>query len=196
MEYEQQTGDYQANDAEVCGEIFSGGLTVGDAIERLRTRRIFLPVTGCSTTAIPRADASGLPTSRASTLSLTVSMWIVRASRSGTFRNRSPPLTRGGDPRHGYTPSVWAYPPRSSSSRSAGSNGPRLHGIQTLLYPADLERQLRKIAGEAKTAIEETGTNMLFCFGFLRFYDSEDSDRPMLAPLISLGSHPRSRRDR
>lgn len=40
----------------------------------------------------------------------------------------------------------------------ASSNGHRLRGIQTLLYPADLERQLRKIASEAKTAIEETLT--------------------------------------
>lgn len=68
-----------------------------------------------------------------------------------------------------------------------GPHGHRLHGIQTLFYPADLERQLRKIAGEAKTAVEETGTNMLFLiFGFLEFYDREDSERPMLAPLLSL----------
>lgn len=73
------------------------------------------------------------------------------------------------------------------SSNPEGANGHRLHGIQTLLYPADLERQLRKIASEAKTAIEETGSNMLFIvFGFLEFYDSDDSDRAMLAPLLSL----------
>lgn len=43
MENEQQTGEYQANDAEaLVGEIFSGGLTVGDAIERLRTRLLDL----------------------------------------------------------------------------------------------------------------------------------------------------------
>jgi len=46
---------------------------------------------------------------------------------------------------------------------------------------ADQEFQLSKIAVEARTAIEETETNMLFAvFGFLEFYDSDDSDRPLL----------------
>jgi ATP-dependent helicase YprA (DUF1998 family) len=74
------------------------------------------------------------------------------------------------------------FEPTAESAR-----GHRLHGIQTLLYPQELEKQLRKISGEAHTAIEETGSNMLFMiFGFLEFYDSEDSDRPMLAPLLAL----------
>lgn len=74
------------------------------------------------------------------------------------------------------------FKPNAQSAR-----GHRLHGIQTLLYPQDLERQVRKISSEAHTAIEETGSNMLFIiFGFLEFYDSEDSDRPLLAPLLAL----------
>lgn len=61
------------------------------------------------------------------------------------------------------------------------------HAMQTLLYPEDLERQLRKISKDARMVIEETGSNMLFLiFGFLEFYDSEDSERPMLAPILSL----------
>jgi hypothetical protein len=74
------------------------------------------------------------------------------------------------------------FEPNASIAR-----GHRLHGIQTLLYPQELEKQLRKISGDANTAIEETGSNMLFMiFGFLEFYDSEDSDRALLAPILSL----------
>jgi len=59
--------------------------------------------------------------------------------------------------------------------------------IQTLFYPADLEKLAKKIAYEARTAIEETGTNMLYLvFGFLEFYDSDDSDKPLQAPLLSM----------
>ena len=40
--------------------------------------------------------------------------------------------------------------------------------IQTLLYPEDLDRVTRRIASAARTAIEETGVNMLYLiFGFL-----------------------------
>lgn len=59
--------------------------------------------------------------------------------------------------------------------------------LQALYYPADLDKLCRKIASEARTVIEETGTNMLYLvFGFLEFYDSDDSDRPMYAPLLSM----------
>ena len=67
------------------------------------------------------------------------------------------------------------------------SDGRQLRGLQTLYYPADFDRLLTKIAREAKTVIEETGTNMLYLmFGFLEFYDSEESEQAMLAPLLSV----------
>lgn len=57
--------------------------------------------------------------------------------------------------------------------------------IQTLLYPDQLERVLRKISGQAKTATEESGTNMLYlAFGFLDWTESESSTTRRLAPLI------------
>lgn len=38
-----QQNEYQANDADaIIGEIFSGGITVAEAIERLRTRLLDL----------------------------------------------------------------------------------------------------------------------------------------------------------
>jgi hypothetical protein len=57
--------------------------------------------------------------------------------------------------------------------------------LQTKLYPRDLERRLKKIAGDAQTAIEESGTNILFlAIGFLEWYEDENSDQKNRAPLI------------
>jgi len=75
------------------------------------------------------------------------------------------------------------FPPASCGDY-ANKHTPRL---QALYYPADLDRLCRKIASEARTVIEETGTNMLhLIFGFLEFYDSEDSEKPTLAPLLAV----------
>lgn len=59
--------------------------------------------------------------------------------------------------------------------------------LQTLFYPDDLERHCRKLAREAKSAIEETGANMLFLvLGFLEFPHQPDSDRILLAPVLAI----------
>lgn len=60
--------------------------------------------------------------------------------------------------------------------------------IQTILYPPDLERRLRKLRGDARTAIEESGVNMLYLsFGFLEWRDDRSAqDRSFLAPLLLL----------
>jgi transcription elongation GreA/GreB family factor/tetratricopeptide (TPR) repeat protein len=59
--------------------------------------------------------------------------------------------------------------------------------LQTLYYPAELENLCRKVKSDARTVIEETGTNMLYLiFGFIEFYEREDSEKPMLAPLLAV----------
>lgn len=59
--------------------------------------------------------------------------------------------------------------------------------LQALFYPNELDRRCRRIGSEARTVIEETGTNMLYLmFGFLEFYEREDSEKPMLAPLLAV----------
>ncbi len=69
----------------------------------------------------------------------------------------------------------------------APTQGKHWTKIQTLYYPADLEKLCRKIRAQARTVVEETGTNMLYLmFGFLEYYESEDSERPLIAPLLSL----------
>jgi len=68
----------------------------------------------------------------------------------------------------------------ASCGSSASKHTPRL---QALYYPADLDKLCRKLSSEARTVIEETGTNMLYVvFGFLEFYEREDSEKQMLAP--------------
>lgn len=59
--------------------------------------------------------------------------------------------------------------------------------LPVLLYQEKLDTVSRKIATAAKTAIEESGTNMLYLvFGFLEWYESDDSRQPHLAPLVIL----------
>lgn len=61
----------------------------------------------------------------------------------------------------------------------------RLACLRAIQYPQELERQLQKITSESRTVVEETGTNMLYLmFGFLEHYDNDDSEKPLLAPLL------------
>lgn len=56
--------------------------------------------------------------------------------------------------------------------------------IQSLLFPRDLEAQLRSIRTKANTAIEETGANILYiAFGFLEWFEDENSEVARQAPL-------------
>jgi len=57
--------------------------------------------------------------------------------------------------------------------------------VQTLLFPDKLETTLRKIRSRANSAIEESGVNILYlAFGFLKWFESQDSDVPLSAPLF------------
>ncbi len=61
------------------------------------------------------------------------------------------------------------------------------HSLPVLLYPEALDRVSRKIVTAARTAIEESGTNMLYLvFGFLEWIESDDSSLPHHAPLLVL----------
>jgi very-short-patch-repair endonuclease len=58
--------------------------------------------------------------------------------------------------------------------------------IQTLHYPDELDARLRKIRAAARTAIEESGANMLYlAFGFLEWRDQATA-RSHQAPLLLL----------
>lgn len=75
---------------------------------------------------------------------------------------------------------------RQAPSRhpATGSEGKKL---QALYYPEDLSRVCRKVFNHARTAIEETGSNMLYLvFGFLEFYEDDASDKALMAPLVAV----------
>jgi very-short-patch-repair endonuclease len=57
--------------------------------------------------------------------------------------------------------------------------------LQTLLYTADFDAVLRNVRSAARTAIEESGVNMLFlAMGFLEWVDKESNNPPYSAPLL------------
>lgn len=57
--------------------------------------------------------------------------------------------------------------------------------LQTLLFPDKLNARLGKIRQLAQTAMEESGTNILYlALGFLEWYESASSDKVRLSPLF------------
>ncbi len=56
--------------------------------------------------------------------------------------------------------------------------------LQTILYSDDLERKLSGIYEQAHLSESETGINTLqFAFGFLEWYENENSEEPIYSPL-------------
>lgn len=59
--------------------------------------------------------------------------------------------------------------------------------IQTLLKPEEMARKLSGLSSYVRTDIEETGVNTLYAaFGFLQWYESENSEKACTAPLLLL----------
>lgn len=61
----------------------------------------------------------------------------------------------------------------------------RSDSLPVLLNLESLDTITRKIASAAKTAVEETWTNVVYLmFGFLEWFESDDSQQSHLAPLV------------
>lgn len=59
--------------------------------------------------------------------------------------------------------------------------------LQTLHYPSDLEKILKKIELNARSILEETGTNMLYMIlGVLEWTESDHSEIKLKSPLINI----------
>jgi len=59
--------------------------------------------------------------------------------------------------------------------------------IQTLLFPEELVKNLETINRKYRESLSEKGINTLYIvFGFLEWYESENSDRKLLSPIIIL----------
>ncbi|HIF9403571.1 TPA: DUF4011 domain-containing protein [Photobacterium damselae] len=66
--------------------------------------------------------------------------------------------------------------------------------LQSLLFEAELNSCLKKLSTDARTAIDETGNNILFlCLGFLEWVEQNEGGRKRLAPLymvpVSITKH-------
>lgn len=70
-------------------------------------------------------------------------------------------------------------------SEDGGKPTHRDNNLQTLLYPNELERKLAGLREGARKSIQETGLNTLYlAFGMLEWYESDQSDKRLLAPLL------------
>lgn len=101
--------------------------------------------------------------------------WVSRGGRLAR------PEPKDFAPKVGIDPSYELYL-RSGRAVAAASSGSQ---ARTLFYAEDLGRHCRKLEREAKSAIEETGANMLYLvLGFLEFPEAPDSDKLYRAPLV------------
>lgn len=172
-------------------EIFSGGLNIAMALQKLRARLLDLSTRN-------RLLNFKHPKGRSMQYVAVKNMDVLF---DRILDGRQALLLPVPEPDPKYIPAGTAKPDAKEQAKFEGIStsfdlaepiqdkhpGPKGTIIQTLLYPADLEKQARKISTEARTVIEETGSNMLYLvFGFLEFYDSDASEKPLLAPLLSV----------
>lgn len=181
-------GEYKENDPNtLINELFSGKLTIDNALQRLRTRLLDLSPRnrllnyrhpkGRSVQFVDVPNLNSLFHRLLDNKDVIVSP--VPEPEPLLYEGRRPDAKQHAENHCGIN-TAYQFPKSSSNSR-----GPRK--IQALYYPPELEKLLRKIAREARAAIEETGTNMLFLmFGFLEFYERDDSEKPLLAPLLTM----------
>jgi len=76
---------------------------------------------------------------------------------------------------------------RPSPAAPAKTQGRSAVDFQALVLPDALERQLAKIRDTARIVAEETGVSTLhLAFGFLEWFESDASDKPLTSPLLLL----------
>ncbi|MHB8110274.1 MAG: DUF4011 domain-containing protein [Syntrophorhabdaceae bacterium] len=181
---------YTANSVdELVTDLFSGRLTIAEALNKLRTRLLDLSSRnrllnyrhpkGRSLQFIDAPDIN-LAFDRLID-GKTILIKPVPEPDPSTYEGRRPDakqiaISLSLDTSYEFT-----------SATSISAKNRKLPFFQTLYYPEELERLLRRIGSEAKSAIEETGTNILYLiFGFLELYENDESEKPMLAPILSM----------
>jgi very-short-patch-repair endonuclease len=178
---------YQEDAAgKLVSEVFSGKLGIEEALTKLRTRLLDLTM---------RNRLLNFRPSKARSFQFTndpdLDLIYERLEEGKVI-----PVSYVPDPPHsryetGKKPDVRVFARECGIGTSVDLGKPtqgRGHGdLQVIAYPSDLERVARKISTEARTVVEETGTNMLYLvFGFLEYYDSDDSEQAVLAPVLSM----------
>lgn len=173
-------------------EVFSGGLSIAEALKKLRLR--LLDLTG-------RNRLLNFKPSAGKSLQFVDGRITACYQKLVESSERRIPLHPVPQPRRTefvdklgkmVRPDVREYAKGLGISTSHDlvetPKGEReLNGLRALEYPEDLERQCRKLATAAKTAIEETGANMLFLvLGFLEFPEGPGASKTFLAPLVPI----------
>jgi transcription elongation GreA/GreB family factor len=189
LEAEKATHYEAENAKKIVDDLFSGRLSLEQALQRLRTRLLDL-------SSKNRLLNYRYPKNRCiqfvnkPNLNLVFNRLIDGKSLLVKYVMDPPPES--------YTikrPEVKAYAESlgidintefESSCRDSHTNK-HTPKLQALYYPVDLEKLCRKLTSESRTIIEETGTNMLYLvFGFLEFLDREDSEKTIRAPLLAV----------
>lgn len=120
---------------------------------------------------------------------------LTRRDKFGGYAFRAVPEDQGGFTAESANPEllkVSEASPRAARSRSptaaAGSAAPNGRPrLQTKLDAEKLERRLTKIFREERTLEEEQGVSTLYlALGFLKWFDSDQSEEASFAPLILL----------
>jgi hypothetical protein len=164
MDYSHQNNAYEAENADkIVGDLFRGKLSIEQALQRLRTRLLDL-------SSRNRLLNYRHPKRRSiqfydePNLNLVFDRLIDSKPLFLKHVPEPPPLSfdlRRPDAKS-YAQSlgidVNAEFRTSSIGSSTSKHTPKL---QSLYYPTELERLCRRISSEARTIIEETGTNML-----------------------------------
>ncbi len=163
--------------AKLSPEFFSGNTRLG--LEKIRTRLLDL------------TNRNRLLNFRHSAAS---SLRIVDVDLDGVFRR----LLDGERLPFLYVPEPSEPPIPSATDHAAnlgwntsydleGNEHARSRELPVLLYFEGLESLTRKLGSAARTAIEESGTNMLYLtFGFLEWYESDDSQQSRFVPLLTI----------
>lgn len=173
----------------LVSELFSGKLSVAESLESLRTRLLDLTMRN-KLLNYRHPKALSFQFTNDPDLNLLYDRLEEGKSVSLAYVPDPPPQRYENSKKP--EPRVYARELSIGTSVDVGPSATnvaykRLPGLQVLQYPADLERLARKMASEARTVIDETGTNMLYLmFGFLEYFDREDSQKAVHAPLLSV----------
>lgn len=186
------TDDQEAVMGEIDQDIFPMGLSVTLGLEKIRKRLLDLTLRNKLINfyklSVGRPAGKLLRIIEASPDTLFDAIYI--EGRSVEILSVPEPLKKDWEKNEaGLTkkPDIRAYARRcgidpSFDLEDASGDQPR-----ALAYPEDLEATLKKIDQAARLSVEETGTNILhLVFGFLEWYESEESDVPLRAPLLIL----------
>ena len=184
-----EEGLYEADGAKkLADELFGGKLSVAEALTKLRTRLLDLTMRNrLLNYRHPRALSVQITNDPDLNLVFerledgkTVPLAYVPDPPPQSYENGKKPEARFYARECGIGTSIDIRPAADKAHK-------RMAGLQVLQYPADLERLARKISSEARTVVEETGTNMLYLmFGFLEYFDREDSEKAVHAPLLAV----------